>query len=259
MAYLPDDIIQMTSPSSQRAMQKTGLPVPINLRPQFGRLQVNKLPSSGRVFEMPGHVESWYEPSRMKQSIGQMASAPRQWASRFAKKHSQAITGLALRAAVATTSLPVEGSPTSTQRILGQGRELFYEQPLKQGRGQRAASKISRGFDKGMSGLGRFAFGGRLNPIGMVKRHPAGAIAALLVGGTALAGSLTAVSGANKSMEYNRMYLAHNKQQRQNILQTQSPQSQSVNPTFSGRRVTGGHMNATGDLTLAMSNRRKSR
>ena len=80
------------------------------------------------------------------------------------------------------------------------------------------------------------------------------AIAALTVG----VGGKMAATGTKQSLEMNRMYVAHNNAQRQAANETIPVNNlgRQVTPTFSGRRVSGGHMGATGDLVFAMNRRR---
>ena len=79
-------------------------------------------------------------------------------------------------------------------------------------------------------------------------------IAALAIG----VGGKMAVGGANDSMEMNRMHVTHGNMQRQAAKATVpvGGLGRQTTPTFSGRRVSGGHMGATGDLVFGMNRRR---
>ena len=122
------------------------------------------------------------------------------------------------------------------------------------------ASKGGRGLASGAEWIGGSKLG-RLGKwtVGKAANNPRKMMAMLAV--TAITGATvgTGVSGANQAMTMNRMHIQHSQQQRQGILDGAMPRdaSKQVNPTFSGRRVKGGHMGATGDLVFAMNNRRK--
>jgi len=122
------------------------------------------------------------------------------------------------------------------------------------------AAKGGRGVASGVEWLGGSKLG-RLGAwtVGKMANNPRKMMAMLAV--TAIGGATVGIgkSGANKAMQMNQMYMQHHQMSRQQILNSAAPRdtSKQVNPTFSGRRVKGGHMGATGDLVFAMNNRRK--
>lgn len=221
------------------------------------RNRVNVLPSSGRVMGLlSGSVAPWYHPAMMKQSAANVWSGVTSRASRVAdwagsKISPEARIGAAMRWNVATTNI----APPDWGGVAGRAAGFAYDVANPALRGDAllgAADAVVEGAFKTAGVAGKFP------GVGFMRRNPRTALVGLMLGGTALATAAVGAGGAHQAMTMNRMHMMHSAQQRQQIEQSVMPRGtrNTVQSTFSGRRVKGGHLGASGDLVFAMHNRR---